>query len=66
MKNLIAKLGGRKFLLALVTLLGVAVASLTGYEIDANLRDTLVGVLGTYLLGQGLADGLSGGKTASK
>lgn len=66
MQKLIAKLGGRKFLLALVTLLGVAVASLTGYEIDANLRDTLVGVLGTYLLGQGLADGLSGGKTASK
>lgn len=66
MKNLIAKLGGRKFLLALVTLLGVAVASLTGYEIDANLSETLVGVLGTYLLGQGLADGLSGGKTASK
>lgn len=66
MQKLIAKLGGRKFLLALVTLLGVAVASLTGYEIDANLRDTLVGVLGTYLLGQGLADGLSGGKTSSK
>lgn len=66
MKNLIAKMGGRKFLLALVTLLSVAVASLTGYEIDANLRETLVGVLGTYLLGQGLADGLSGGKTASK
>ncbi|MCK6470413.1 MAG: hypothetical protein L6R28_01595 [Planctomycetes bacterium] len=66
MKNLISKLGGRKFLLAFVTLIGVAVASLTGYEIDANLRETLVGVLGTYLLGQGLADGLSGGKTASK
>lgn len=65
MQNIITKLGGRKFLVALMSLVAVVVAALTGYEIPETLQNTVIGILGTYLIGQGIADGLSGGKTSS-
>ena len=62
--GVIAKLGGRKFLVAVLGLVGVVVAALTGFDIS-KYQETIIGILGTYLLGQGLADGLSGGATSS-
>jgi len=63
-KNLIGKLGGRKFIVALVALVGVIVAATTGLDLSAY-ENTIVGILGTFLLGQGIADGLSSGKTST-
>ena len=62
--SIIAKLGGRKFLIALFSLIGVVVAALTGVDIEPY-KETIIGVVGTYLVGQGVADGLSGGATSS-
>ena len=62
--GVIGKLGGRKFLVALITLVGVVIASLTGFDIGPY-KDTVTNVLAAYLIGQGLSDGLSGGKTAT-
>lgn len=62
--NFIGKIGGRKFLVAVFGLIAVVVASLTGVNIEAY-QETIIGIIGTYLLGQGLADGLSKGATSS-
>lgn len=64
MKNFLKKIGGRKFLVAVFGVVTVVVMSLTGIDI-AQYQDALIGILGTYLLGQGLADGLSGGATST-
>jgi len=64
MKKLIGKIGGRKFVVALVSMIGIVVAAVTGIDI-APYKETIIGILGTYLLGQGIADGLSGGKTST-
>lgn len=64
MNGIMGKLGGRKFLVALFGL--IAVVLLAAFNIDIKpYENAIVGVLGTYLLGQGVADGLSGGKTSS-
>lgn len=62
--GIVAKLGGRKFLVAVLSLIGVVVASLTGVDIEPY-KETIIGIIGTYLLGQGVADGLSKGATSS-
>lgn len=64
MAKLIGKIGGRKFVVALVALLGVVVGSLTGFDIEPY-KETIIGIVGTYLLGQGIADGLSKGATST-
>ena len=64
MKKIIGKLGGRKFLVAVLGLIGVMVAALTGFDI-APYTTTIIGIAAPYLIGQGLADGLSAGKTAT-
>lgn len=58
------KIGGRKFVVALFSLIAVVVAALTGVDIEPY-KETVIGIIGTYLLGQGVADGLSHGKTSS-
>lgn len=64
MKAIVAKLGGRKFIVALVGLVIVIVDSLTGWDLTGQ-KELLITILGGYLIGQGVADGLSGGKTSS-
>jgi len=64
MRELIGKLGGRKFLVAVVGLVGVVVAALTGFDLDPY-KETIIGVLGAFMVGQGIADGASGGKTST-
>ena len=65
MKKFLGAIGGRKFIVALLALISVVVAATTGYEIPETMMTTIATILGTYLVGQGLADGLSGGKTAT-
>ena len=64
MKALIGKIGGRKFLVALIGLIGIVVAAVTGFDIEPY-KETIIGVIGTYLLGQGISDGLSKGATST-
>ena len=64
MSSFLGKIGGRKFVVALLGLVGVVVAALTGLDIEPY-KETVMGILGSFLIGQGLADGLSGGKTSS-
>lgn len=62
--NFLGKIGGRKFVVALFSLIAVVVAALTGVDIEPY-KETVIGIIGTYLLGQGVADGLSKGATSS-
>lgn len=62
--NFLAKIGGRKFVVALFSLIAVVVAALTGVDIEPY-KETVIGIIGSYLLGQGVADGLSKGATSS-
>ena len=64
MNSFIGKIGGRKFLVALVGLIGVIVAAVTGFDL-AQHTTLIVGIVAPYLIGQGVADGLSKGATAT-
>ncbi|HEY3321728.1 MAG TPA: hypothetical protein VGP72_14755 [Planctomycetota bacterium] len=63
MNGLLGKLGGRKFLVALATLLAVALKNAFG--MDENSVLALAGIAISYVLGQGVADGWSGGATST-
>jgi len=65
MRKIISAIGGRKFLVAVLGLIGVVVAATTGFDIEPYV-ETIIGIIAPYLIGQGLADGLSKGATASK
>lgn len=69
MGNFIGSIGGKKFVVALLGLIAVVVSAKTGIDIKAETLDTIVTAIGTiagaYVIGQGVADGLSGGKTSS-
>jgi len=65
MNTIIGKLGGKKFIVALLGLIAVVVAALTGYEIAPETLQTVAAIVSSYLIGQGVADGFSGGKTSS-
>lgn len=61
--NILGKLGGRKFLMALI---GVGAIGLHNWlNIDTQAVMTLGGVIAAFIFGQGVADGLSGGATSS-
>lgn len=61
---MIGKLGGRKFLVALVTLLVVVISATTGIDLEPY-KEIVIGVTSSYLLAQGVADGWSGGATST-
>ena len=63
MKKFLGKLGGRKFILALFAFIAVGLGSWLGISEDAIM--TFGGIIASYLLGQGFADGMSGGATSS-
>ena len=61
--NILGKLGGRKFLMAVIGV--VAIGLHNWLNIDTQAVMTLGGVIGAFIFGQGIADGLSGGATSS-
>ena len=63
MLSVLGKLGGRKFIVAVFGAIAVAANSWLGIS-EASV--TMLGtVVSAYLVGQGLADGLSKGTTSS-
>ncbi|MCZ7646915.1 MAG: hypothetical protein M5U26_16775 [Planctomycetota bacterium] len=63
MRNFLAKLGGRKFIMAVFGALAIALHGALGINEDAVLA--IGGIVSAYVLGQGVADGLSAGRTSS-
>lgn len=63
MLRILGKLGGRKFIVAVFSALAVGLNSYFGISEAAVM--TIGGIAASYLLGQGIADGLSGGETSS-
>ena len=47
-------------------LLGVVVLALKEFGLDEATANTIGGLIGVYILGQGVSDGLSGGMTSSQ
>ena len=69
MFEIIGKLGGRSFIVALIGLAAVIITATTGFQISEELKQTIItsiaAIVGAHSIGRGAADGLSGGKTAS-
>lgn len=61
--NILAKLGGKKFILAIFGVIAVAAHNWLGIDTEAVM--TVGGIVAAYVMGQGIADGFSGGKTSS-
>ena len=61
--DILGKLGGRKFLVAVFGALAIGLHSWLGLSEDAVIA--LGGVVAAYVFGQGVADGLSGGATST-
>lgn len=59
----IARLGGRKFIMALFAVLAVALSSSLGISEESVMA--LGGIVCAYVLSQGFADGLSKGATST-
>ncbi len=64
MNVIIGRLGGKKFIVALFGLVAVVVAAISGIDIKPY-ENAFMSVIASFLVGQGVADGLSGGKTSS-
>lgn len=63
MISMLGKLGGRKFIVAVFSALAVALNAYFGIS-EASVI-TIGGIAASYLLGQGIADGFSGGETST-
>ena len=61
--GVLGKLGGRKFLVAVFSAIAIGLNSWLG--ISETVVITIGGIAAAYIFGQGVADGLSGGKTSS-
>ena len=61
--NTIGKIGGRKFLMALIGLVAVVLNAKFGIAEQQTL--TVSGIVAAYILGQGISDGMTGGATYS-
>jgi len=61
--NVLGKLGGRKFLVAVFGVAAIGLHNWLGIDTEAVM--TLGGVVAAFIFGQGIADGLSGGATSS-
>jgi hypothetical protein len=69
MNNVFAWLGGRKFVVALLALIAVPLSLHSGITLTPDMQEkiltTIATIAGAFSVGQGIADGLSGGKTSS-
>lgn len=64
MKVLVDMLQSKKFLAMLIGILTMALQQFFG--LDAETATKIAGLIGAYLIGQGVSDGLSGGMTSSQ
>jgi len=65
MKKVIGKLGGRKFLLSVITTVVIAISSAIGLDLPAEKVASIAAVVVGFLVAQGYADGKSGGATST-
>jgi len=65
MKKLIGKLGGRKWLISLVSVLLVGLNRVIGLDLSETAIASIAGIAAALVLGQGFADGASGGATST-
>lgn len=69
MNGIIGKLGGKKFIVAILGVVAVVVTATTGFEIPPETLNKVIEAIGMiaggFGVGQGIADGFSGGKTSS-
>ena len=63
MNNFLGSIGGRKFIMAIFGVIAIALHERFGINPDSI--NTLGGVVAAYILGQGVADGLSHGDTST-
>lgn len=63
MISILGKLGGRKFIVAVFAALAVALNAYFGISESSVIA--IGGIAASYLLGQGIADGFSGGETST-
>jgi len=66
MRKFLGKAGGRKFIVTVLTLLAMIANGLFGIDIPESTIQAIAAVAGTFVLGQGLADGLSKGATGTQ
>ena len=65
MKKIIGKLGGRKFVLALVSSVVIALSSLMGLDLPTEKVAAIAATVVGFVLAQGYADGKSQGATST-
>ena len=65
MEKLIGKLGGRKWLVALISIVLTGLNNVIGLDLSDKAIASIAGVAAALAIGQGLADGLSNGKTST-
>jgi len=65
MKAFLGKVGGRKFIVTILGLAAMMVNGLTGVNIDDATVQMIAGIVASFVIGQGVADGLSGGATST-
>jgi len=65
MKALIGKIGGRKFLLAIIGAVLIALSSVIGIELSPEKITAVSGIVASFILAQGYADGKSQGATST-
>lgn len=65
MRKFLGKVGGRKFIVTILGLVAMIVNGLTGVDIDENTIQMIAGIVASFVLGQGIADGLSKGATGT-
>lgn len=61
--GILGKLGGRKFLMMIVGVVAVGLHNYLG--LDQNAVLTIGGLIATYVLGQSVSEGMSGGATST-
>jgi len=65
MKAFLGKVGGRKFILAIISVVVMVLNGALGLDIPESTVQVVGGIVAAFLLGQGLADGMSGGSTST-
>ena len=64
MASFIGKIGGRKFLVAFLGLIGVVVSATTGFDL-APYAGTIIGIAAPYILGQSVVDAATKGGSST-